>query len=83
MTLSELIERLTEMQSELGDADPDVTLVTQPNYPLQAHVGQARLGLRDGVVEVWIAEGSHIGYGSRAAWEEGGDLASLTEEDEG
>jgi len=35
MTLSELIDQLTELQQECGDEDPQVMMAHQPNWPLQ------------------------------------------------
>lgn len=35
MTLSELIDQLTELQQECGDEDPTVMMAHQPNWPLQ------------------------------------------------
>lgn len=49
MTLNELIEKLQDMQQELGDADPEVKLAIQPQWAF-AHTiddvvvtGQARI----------------------------------------
>ena len=44
MKLSELIERLTEVQAEVGDVDPEVQLATQAHYPLRYHLRGVELG---------------------------------------
>jgi hypothetical protein len=41
MTLSELIDQLTELQQEFPDEDPDVVVAYQPNWPMETQITNA------------------------------------------
>lgn len=75
MKLSELIERLQDVQEQIGDEiDPEVTAAYQPHYPLAGEIdGVACLG-EDDAPTIWIAIGNHPDRGSpyapRAAFDE-------------
>jgi|TARA_Y100000310_G_scaffold37883_1_gene35533 hypothetical protein len=69
MTVSELLE-------QLKDYDPNavVTLMVQPNYPLECHIelvtSRSDIGSHAEVSgDVYIVQGSQIGYGTRKVWE--------------
>jgi len=38
MTLSELIDQLTELQQEFPDTDPEVIVAYQPNWPMETQI---------------------------------------------
>lgn len=38
MTLSELIDQLTELQQEFPDEDPEVVVAFQPNWPMETKI---------------------------------------------
>ena len=40
MYLSELIQKLEEIQHDLGEVDPEVFLAYQPAHPLSVEIGQ-------------------------------------------
>ena len=88
MRLSELIELLELHQQAAGDADPEVRIAYQPNYPLAAEVsavtkisGEANCGGDEPTI--WIAASSGVNsysenpYAPQAAWD--GDEVDLTE----
>lgn len=54
MKLSELIERLQELQESIEN-DPEVVAAFQPNYPLAGEI----VGATEIDSVVWIAVGSH------------------------
>ena len=58
MTLSEIIDQLTDIQNSL-DTDPEVLLATQPNWPLAFTIEDVVEDDEDENI-VWIAStGSH------------------------
>jgi hypothetical protein len=68
MTVKELIEIL-----ECLDGDAEVTIMSQPNYPLEHRIDNVvtshDIGDGDQPIEVYIVEGSQVGYGKRKAWD--------------
>lgn len=43
MTLSELIDQLTDLQQEYEDRDPTVMIAYQPNWPLQSAISSVTI----------------------------------------
>lgn len=69
MRLSELIERLTELQEELADEgteDAVVRLAMQPSYPLEHRICTEVVAVESDDAPtakvVYIAEGGQVGY---------------------
>lgn len=53
MTLSELINQLTELQQEFPDEDPEVVVAYQPNWPMETQITNV---VAVDPEEQWIAE---------------------------
>ena len=92
MKLSELIELLNDQAQAAGDADPEVRIAYQPNYPLAANVaavtaivGEENRGRND--LTIWLAASSGVGsysenpYAPQQAWD-GGEVALYDDDEE-
>jgi hypothetical protein len=76
MNLSELIEQLEELKTEMENAGIEIDeqeiecrVATQMNYPLQASLRNITLDFRTNIL--WFAEGNPTdsGYAPREAWD--------------
>ena len=82
MTISELIERLTEY-SDIYGGDTEVCSMQQPSWPLEYAIGGLVSSEEmyandddddddeddDSAVKVFILEGTQLGYGYSRAWD--------------
>jgi len=66
MTLTELIDRLTEIQEEHGDIE--VLAAFQPNYPLIAEVQAITTVSEHDTATLYIAVGDGNEYGNKNLW---------------
>lgn len=77
-TVRELIERLEECATRVGD-DKEVRLMTQQSWPFQCSIvgvttssdmiNEEPSDLDDKPVAVFIVEGRQLGYGTKRAWD--------------
>lgn len=58
MSITDLIDRLTELAVEAGDDETTVRLVQQPSWPMEYRLGEPVLV--DGVI--YIPEAGQVGY---------------------
>ena len=72
MTLSELIDQLSDLQQEYEDRDPTVMIAYQPNWPLQAAISSVTIL---DPVEVFLNEYGPAPDDGDPAWQDACDDA--------
>lgn len=78
MTLTELIEKLSEIEEFYGDIE--VRAAFQPNYPLVTDIQELTTVIEDDEPTLFIALGDGEDYGTKRMWD--GDVVTLGEDDD-